>query len=165
MVVRPTFTASTALHQLWHQLRVELGTVLRGKAFIVIILFGVLNVVGAALGTIDEVFGTPILPVTHLMVRVIDQVSALFVIIVITSIRGLSLYLQTIQTNRLALRVMQDLQESMFSRLVRADYARLIREPVGALVSRFTNDITLLREVLVRSANNLLRDTLTIIGA
>ncbi|MEM7152385.1 MAG: M1 family aminopeptidase [Myxococcota bacterium] len=88
VVVRPNITSSTALHQLWHQLRVELGTVLRGKAFIVITLFGVLNVVGGALGTIDEVFGTPILPVTHLMVRVIDQVSALFVIIVITFYAG-----------------------------------------------------------------------------
>ncbi|WP_421792538.1 ABC transporter ATP-binding protein [Hyphobacterium sp.] len=86
------------------------------------------------------------------------------VIISITGIRSLSLYLQTVQTNRLSLRVMQDLQENLFSRLVRADYARLIAEPVGAIVSRFTNDITILRDLLVRTANNLLRDTLTIVG-
>lgn len=88
VVVKPTISFGTALHQLWHQFRVELGTVLRGKAFIVIVLFGVMNVVGGALGTMDEMFGTPILPVTHLMVRVIDQVSALFVIIVITFYAG-----------------------------------------------------------------------------
>ena len=87
------------------------------------------------------------------------------VIISITSIRALSLYLQTVQTNRLALRIMQDLQESLFTRLVRADYARIIAEPVGAIISRFTNDITVLRDLLVRAANNLLRDTLTILGA
>lgn len=87
------------------------------------------------------------------------------VIIIITAIRGGSLFLQTVQTNRLALRVMQDLQETLFARLVRADYARLISEPVGAIVSRFTNDITILRDLLVRAANNLLRDTLTILGA
>lgn len=87
------------------------------------------------------------------------------VIIIITAIRGGSLFLQTVQTNRLALRVMQDLQETLFTRLVRADYARLISEPVGAIVSRFTNDITILRDLLVRAANNLLRDTLTILGA
>jgi len=86
------------------------------------------------------------------------------VIFVITAIRGLSLYFQTIQTNKLALKVMQDLQESLYARLVRADFARLIREPVGALVSRFTNDITVMREALVRAANNLLRDSLTIVG-
>ncbi|GJL97456.1 MAG: ABC transporter permease [Hyphobacterium sp.] len=86
------------------------------------------------------------------------------VIILITAIRGGSLYLQTVQTNRLALRVMQDLQESLFARLIRADYARLVAEPVGSIVSRFTNDITILRDLLVRAANNLLRDTLTIFG-
>jgi len=87
------------------------------------------------------------------------------VIISITSIRAVSLYLQTVQSNRLALRIMQDLQESLFVRLVRADYARIIAEPVGAIVSRFTNDITILRDLLVRAVNNLLRDTLTILGA
>ena len=86
------------------------------------------------------------------------------VIVGVTGVRGLSLYLQTLQTNKLALKIMQDLQESMYARLVRADFARLICEPVGSLVSRFTNDITLLREALVRAANNLLRDTLTVIG-
>lgn len=87
------------------------------------------------------------------------------VIIAITAIRGLSLFLQTVQTNRLALKIMQDLQENLFARLVRADYAHLVAEPVGSLVSRFTNDITILRDLLVRASNNLLRDTLTIIGA
>jgi len=87
------------------------------------------------------------------------------VIILITAIRGVSLYLQTVQTNRLALRIIQDLQEALFVRLIRADYARIIAEPVGSIVSRFTNDITILRDLLVRAANNLLRDTLTILGA
>ncbi|MCF8880597.1 ABC transporter ATP-binding protein/permease [Hyphobacterium sp. SN044] len=86
-------------------------------------------------------------------------------IFAMTAVRGLSLFAQTVQTNRLALRVMQELQERMFVRLVRADFARLLAEPVGSLVSRFTNDITLLREALVRAANNLLRDTLTVVGA
>jgi ATP-binding cassette, subfamily B, bacterial MsbA len=86
------------------------------------------------------------------------------VIFAITAIRGGSLFLQTVQTNRLALRIMQDVQENLFVRLVRADYARIIAEPVGSIVSRFTNDITILRDLLVRAANNLLRDTLTILG-
>lgn len=88
VVMTPSFGRATALAQLWHVLRVEVGTVLRGKAFIVILLFGVLNVVGGALGTIDQMYGTPILPVTHLMVRVVDQVFALFVMIVITFYAG-----------------------------------------------------------------------------
>lgn len=80
-------------------------------------------------------------------------------------VRGTSLYLQTVQTNRIALATMQGLQDAMFAKLVRADFARLTGEPVGALVSRFTNDITVLRETLVRLFNNLMRDTLQIVGA
>lgn len=80
-------------------------------------------------------------------------------------IRSVSLYFQTVQTNRLALGVMEDIQNRMFAKFVHADFARLQSEPVGELVSRFTNDITLLRETLVRLFNNLVRDSLTIIGA
>lgn len=79
-------------------------------------------------------------------------------------LRAVSLYLQTVQTNRLALTVMQDLQNAMFAKLVRADFARLQGEPVGSLVSRFTNDITLLRETLIRLTNNLLRDVLQVLA-
>ncbi len=79
-------------------------------------------------------------------------------------LRALSLYLQTVQTNRLALTVMQDLQNALFAKLVRSDFTRLQSEPVGSLVSRFTNDITLLRETLIRLTNNLLRDVLQVIG-
>ena len=84
-------------------------------------------------------------------------------VIGLATIRGVSLYLQTVQTNRLALNVMQDLQNAMFAKLVRADFARLQAEGTGSLVSRFTNDITLLRETIVRLSNNLMRDVLTVI--
>lgn len=84
-------------------------------------------------------------------------------VIGLATIRGGSLYLQTVQTNRLALNVMQDLQNAMFAKLVRADFARLQSEGTGSLVSRFTNDITLLRETIVRLTNNLMRDVLTVI--
>jgi subfamily B ATP-binding cassette protein MsbA len=85
-------------------------------------------------------------------------------IVGLATLRAVSLYLQTVQTNRLALTVMQDLQNAMFAKLVRADFARLQGEPVGSLVSRFTNDITLLRETLIRLTNNLLRDVLQVIA-
>jgi subfamily B ATP-binding cassette protein MsbA len=83
----------------------------------------------------------------------------------LTLLRSVSLYLQTVQTNRLALTVMENIQNSLFQKFVHADFARLQSEAVGKLVSRFTNDITLLRETLVRLFNNLARDTLTIIAS
>ena len=85
-------------------------------------------------------------------------------LIAATSIRAISLYFQTLATNTLALSVMRDLQSALFGHLITADFARLTREPVGALISRFTNDINMMREGLVRAANNLLRDSLIVIG-
>jgi len=85
-------------------------------------------------------------------------------ILAIVLTRSISLYFQTLATNRLALSVMRDLQSAMFDRLITADFARLSREPVGSIISRFTNDITMLREGLIRAANNLMRDTLTVAG-
>ncbi|XBQ16388.1 MAG: ABC transporter ATP-binding protein [Oceanicaulis sp.] len=82
----------------------------------------------------------------------------------IVGARAISLYFQTVATNRLALSVMRDLQTAMFDRLITADFARIEREPVGSIISRFTNDITMLREGLIRAANNLMRDTLQVAG-
>ncbi|VXC68856.1 Lipid A export ATP-binding/permease protein MsbA [Oceanicaulis sp. 350] len=79
-------------------------------------------------------------------------------------VRSVSLFLQNLATNRLALAIMRDLQVAMFDRLITADFQRLEREPVGAIISRFTNDITMLREGLIRAANNLTRDFLTVVG-
>ncbi len=79
-------------------------------------------------------------------------------------VRSVSLFAQNLATNRLALAIMRDLQVAMFDRLITADFQRLEREPVGAIISRFTNDITMLREGLIRAANNLTRDFLTVVG-
>lgn len=86
------------------------------------------------------------------------------VIIALASLRALSLYAQTVQTNKLALHVMQDMQNAMFAKLIHADFARLQGEAVGSIISRFTNDITLLRETLNRLANNLVRDILMVVA-
>lgn len=80
-------------------------------------------------------------------------------------IRSLALWAQTLQTNRLALGAMRDLQQAMYDALVRADVARLSGEAPGALVSRFVNDVAVLREFLIRAFNNLVKDVLTIAGA
>jgi len=84
-------------------------------------------------------------------------------IITLGLVRATSLYAQTVTTNRLALLVMRDLQDAMYAHLVKADFARLQGEAAGSLVSRFTNDITMLRESLVRAANNLTRDVFMIV--
>ena len=95
--------------------------------------------------------------------------SALFVqkivplIIGVTLISALSLFLQVILSNTVALNVIGDLQKRMFSRLQAADFARFTQDATGHLVSRFTNDVTLVSSALLRALNNLIRDVLKIV--
>ena len=47
--------------------------------------------------------------------------------------------------------------------LVDADLAFVTGEPAGVFISRIMNDLNLLREAIIRLANNLVRDALTVI--
>lgn len=82
-----------------------------------------------------------------------------------TAIRALAIYGAAVTSQDLGLRVLRDIQEAMFHSLTRADFARLQREESGRFISRFTNDITVIAEGLVRGAQAVLRDALTLIGS
>ena len=86
-------------------------------------------------------------------------------VIAATVIRAVAIYTQAVLSQGLALKVLRDLQSAMFAKLTGADFARLTREAGGNLVSRFTNDITVIGEGLVRGGQVAVRDTLTLIGA
>jgi ATP-binding cassette, subfamily B, bacterial MsbA len=82
-----------------------------------------------------------------------------------TGVRAFAMWGQAVQSQSLALKVLRDLQGSMFAKLMTVDFARHAREEPGRLVSRFTNDITVVSEALVRGAQASIRDTLTLLGA
>ncbi|MGC6516688.1 MAG: ABC transporter ATP-binding protein [Candidatus Puniceispirillaceae bacterium] len=85
-------------------------------------------------------------------------------IIALSSIRAIAMYLQVLTVNKLALRVTTDIQKKMTSHLIEADLSWLTGEPTGSFISRIMNDLNIVREALVRLANNLVRDLLTIIA-
>ena len=85
-------------------------------------------------------------------------------IILLSAIRAISMYLQVLTVNKLALRVTTDIQKKMASHLIMADLSWLTAEPTGSFISRIMNDLNIVREALVRLANNLVRDILTIIA-
>lgn len=62
-----------------------------------------------------------------------------------------------------ALSVLRDIQNDMFGRLTAIDFAQLRGEASGQFISRFTNDVMVLRETLARLANGV-RDALTFAG-
>ena len=85
------------------------------------------------------------------------------VIILFALIKGLALFAQTVMVNALALRISTDLQKDMASTLIEADLQTISAEPAGIFMSRIMNDLNLVREALVRLANNLVRDFLTVV--
>ena len=86
------------------------------------------------------------------------------VIIAITFIRGIASYGQSVLTQSMSLRVIAELQKAMFARLMDADLATVQSAPTGTLISRFTNDVNLMRDALSRSLTVMVRELLTAIA-
>lgn len=83
--------------------------------------------------------------------------------LVISIIKGVGSYGQTVLMNRVGLRVVTTLQSQMFNRIVRADLAFLHSDATGKLISRFTNDVNFLREAVIKTVTGSVRDLLTVI--
>ena len=85
-------------------------------------------------------------------------------IISITFTRGIASYGQSVLSQSMALRVIADLQKAMFTRVMHADLASVQSAPTGAHISRFTNDVNLMRDALSRSMTAMVRDFLTAVA-
>lgn len=83
-------------------------------------------------------------------------------IIIIALIKGSASYGQSVVTQSMALRVIADLQSTMFAHLMRADLVMFQDVTTGRLVSRFTNDVNLLRDALSKGLTGMVRDLLTV---
>ncbi len=81
------FTFATAFQQFLYQTRVEVSGVLKGVPFQAILAFGVLNL-GASAGFLNQIFGTPVWPVTQVMLDLIQGTFAFLLIIIITFYSG-----------------------------------------------------------------------------
>ena len=85
-------------------------------------------------------------------------------IIIITFIRGIASYSQSVLNQSMSLRVIAELQKSMFSKLMYADMKMMQDTKTGNLISRFTNDVNLMRDALSRTLTVLGRELLTAIA-
>ncbi|MGI9404388.1 MAG: ABC transporter ATP-binding protein, partial [Hyphomicrobium sp.] len=85
-------------------------------------------------------------------------------IIGMTALRSLFLYLQTVKTSRIVMRLTTDMQKLGFAHLINSDLARLTRDTPGRLVSRLTNDITFIQQATKAALNTAVRDTLMAIA-
>ncbi len=85
--VSMVFGRSTALKQFLHQARIETVGALTGIPFLVMLFFGILNMVAGST-QVDDLYGTSVYPVTHLMLRVIESSFGLFVFLILTFYSG-----------------------------------------------------------------------------
>lgn len=85
-------------------------------------------------------------------------------IVLVTIIKGVSLYAQTVVTSEIVQRIISDVRLTMFSHLLTADMAQLHAAPTGSLTSRFINDVDVIRNALSRTLTGLVRDILTVIA-
>ena len=70
--VQQSFGFKTGLSQLASQTRMEIRNTLKSAPFIVLMMLGVLNILGAAFGSLENAFGTPVYPTTAVMVLLIN---------------------------------------------------------------------------------------------
>ncbi|HUH85399.1 MAG TPA: ABC transporter ATP-binding protein, partial [Stellaceae bacterium] len=66
-------------------------------------------------------------------------------VIVLALAKGVANYWQSVLMTTVGQRVVADIQLSLFARLMRADIAFFHANPTGTLISRFTNDASMLR--------------------
>ena len=81
----------------------------------------------------------------------------------ITALSGISNYVQRILSNSIALNAVGKMQKQMFKAAHNCDYASFSKEPTGNLISKFTNDVTVISNALIRTISNLVAALLTVI--
>jgi len=85
-------------------------------------------------------------------------------IVTVTMLRSLFLYLQTVETNRIVMRMTTDMQKVAFEHLLWSDLARLTRDTPGRLVSKLTNDISFVQQAALAALNTAVRDVLSVVA-
>jgi subfamily B ATP-binding cassette protein MsbA len=93
--------------------------------------------------------------------RILYQVPVL--VLIVTAIKGISMYFQAVLTQDMVLLVIRRLQVAMFGHLSDAALARVEREAPAALAARFTTDATVVREAMTRAVNAV-ADAATVVG-
>lgn len=85
-------------------------------------------------------------------------------ILALVLLRASALFWQTQANNIAVQRALVHLQHALFSRLILGDFARLQAAASGSYVSRFSNDVQLIREASLRVASNLAKSSLTVLA-
>ncbi|WP_219118709.1 M1 family aminopeptidase [Janthinobacterium sp. UMAB-56] len=83
----PTLTAATAWRQWWQILRFDAVGVFKSLPFLVMLLFGVINLIAGS-SVAKNMYGTAVYPMTHLMLQQISNSFSFLLIIIVTFYAG-----------------------------------------------------------------------------
>jgi subfamily B ATP-binding cassette protein MsbA len=78
-------------------------------------------------------------------------------------VKGLASYGESVVMNTTGQRIISDIQQRLFAHVVHADLAFFHGHPTGTLVSRFTNDVGLMRNLVSSTLTGLGKDVLGVI--
>ena len=87
----------------------------------------------------------------------------MIIVPIIALIRGLSNYLQILLVNKTALNIIGDLQKKLYAMIIRSNIEIIEDNGAGNLISRLSNDTTLILQALERLMDSLVKDGLTAI--
>ncbi len=84
-------------------------------------------------------------------------------VVVTALIKGAGTYFQALLMTKVGQRIIADLQTRLFGHLMRADLAFFHETPTGGLISRFTNDVGLLRGAVSQALTGIAKDFLQVV--
>ena len=85
------------------------------------------------------------------------------IIVALGLVQGFSAYISAVILARIGQGVIASFQSAMFGHLVQADLGFFDNSRTGVLISRFTNDVNLIRQALSTTLVALVKDSLTIL--
>jgi subfamily B ATP-binding cassette protein MsbA len=83
-------------------------------------------------------------------------------VLVVFLVKGVATYGQSVQMTHVGQRIVADLQKRLFDHLIRADLAFFQANPTGVLMSRLTNDVSMLRGAVSNVLTGIGKDLLTL---
>jgi ATP-binding cassette, subfamily B, bacterial MsbA len=86
-----------------------------------------------------------------------------FLVFGISIIKGIATYFQTIQMKYIGQRIIADMQIDLYQHLLHCDLAFLHNFSSGKLISRFTNDIVIMRAAVSNILTGFIREILSVI--
>ena len=94
--------------------------------------------------------------------KVVTIIPILFIILF--AVRGIASYISGVSLHWVANKVIMDLRQAMFIRLVNYPTSFFDNHRSGSLMSRFTYDVTQIKEASTNAISTLVRDSLSVIG-